>query len=120
MKHKWLHTYVWGLLVSWQSKLQKSVSLFSSEAEYIALSEAVKEVLFVAQLFESMQISIKYTVMVKVDNVGTIFMAINIMITSHTKHLDIWYKYVNEYVEDGIFRQFSLSADNDSTILTKN
>ena len=33
--------------VSWQSKLQKNVSLSSSEAEYIALSEAVKEVMFV-------------------------------------------------------------------------
>ena len=42
--------YVLGVPVSWRSKLQKSVSLNSSEVEYIALSEAVKEVMFVVQL----------------------------------------------------------------------
>ena len=85
------------------------------------MSEAVNEVMFVAQLLESMQIMVKYPVMVRVDNVGAIFMASNIMTTSHTKHVDIQYKYVNEYVEDGIVKIiFVKSADNDSDILTKN
>ena len=42
--------YVLGVLVSWQSKSQKSVSLSSSEVEYRTLLEAVKEVMFVVQL----------------------------------------------------------------------
>ena len=59
--------------------------------------------------------------MVRVDNIGAIFVASNITTTSHTKHVDIWYKYVNEYVEDGIVKIiFVKSADNDSDILTKN
>ena len=68
------------------------------------MSEAVKEVMFVVQLLESLQISVKYPVMVRVDNVGAIFIASNIMTTSRTTHVDIWYKYVNEYVEDGIVK----------------
>ena len=48
--------YVLGVPVSCQLKSQKSVSFSSSEAEYIALSEAVREVMLVAQLLESMQI----------------------------------------------------------------
>ena len=83
-----------GAPVSWRSKLQKSVSLSSSEVEYIALSKAVKEVMFVAQLLESIQ----------VDIVGAIFMASNITTTSPTKHVDIRYNYVNEYVEDEIVK----------------
>ena len=79
---------------------QKGVSLFSSEAEYRALSEAVKEIKFVVQLLGSMKISVKHPVMVRMDNVGAIFMASNIRTTCHTKHVDIRYKYVNEYVED--------------------
>ena len=66
--------------------------------------------MFVAQILVSMKITIKYPVM-----------ASNIMTMSHTKHLDIWYKYVYEYVEDGIVKIiFVKSADNDSNILTKN
>ena len=94
--------YVLGLPVSWRSKLNKSVSLSSSETEYIALSEAVKKAVFVLQLLGSMKILVKYPVMVRVDNIGAIFMANNIMTTSHTKHMDTRYKYVNEYVDDGI------------------
>ena len=77
--------------------------------------------MFVAQLLESMRFVVKYPVMVRVDNVGALFMASNIMTTSCTKHVDIWYKYVNEYVEDGIVKIiFVKSGDNDSDILTKN
>ena len=39
------------------------------------MSKAVKDVMFVAQLLESMKIVVKYPVMVSVDNVGAIFMA---------------------------------------------
>ena len=96
-------------------------SLFSSEAEYIALSEAVKEVMFLVQLLGSMEIVVKCPVTVIVGNVGAIFMASNITTTCHTKHVDIRYKYVNEYVEDGVVQiVFVKSADNDSDILSKN
>ena len=41
--------------------------------------------------------------------------------TCHTEHVDIWNKYVNEYVEDGVAEiSFVKSAENDSNILTKN
>ena len=110
--------YVLGVPISWRSKLQKSVSLSSSE--YLALSNAVKEVMFVLQLLGSMQMAVKYPVMVRVDNVGAIFMASNITTTCHTRHFDIRYKYVNECVKDRVVKiVFVKFADNDSDILTK-
>ena len=36
-----------GVPVAWRSKGQRSVTLSSSEAEWIALSEAVKEIMFI-------------------------------------------------------------------------
>ena len=89
--------------------MQISVSLSSSEVEYIALSEAVKEVMIIMQLLGSMKIMVKYPVMLRVDNAGAIFMSSNITTTCHTKHVGIQYKYVNEYVEDGIVKIVFLS-----------
>ena len=58
--------------------------------------------------------------MVRVDNLGAIFMGSNIITTCCTKHVDIRYKYVNEYVEDEAVKLvFVKSADNDGNILTK-
>ena len=77
--------------------------------------------MFVIQLLGSMKIAVKYPVRVRVDNVGAIFVASNITTTYHTKHVDIRYKYVNEYVVEGVVKiVFIKSADNDSGILTKN
>ena len=67
--------YVLDIPVSWRSKSQKSISLSSSEVEHITLTEAVREVMFVPKLLESTQIVVKYPVMVRVDNIGAIFMA---------------------------------------------
>ena len=51
--------------------------------------------------------------MVRVGNVGAIFMASNITTTSCTMYVDIMHKYVNEYVEDGAVKIiFVKSTDN--------
>ena len=47
-------------------------------------------------------------------------MASNVIITCHIKHVDIRYKYVNEYVDEGVLKKiFAKSADNDSNFLPK-
>ena len=69
------------------------MTLFNSKAEWVALSEAVKDVMFVIQLMASMKISFKLPVTTRDDYVGAIFMASNITNTSCTKHMDIRYKY---------------------------
>ena len=71
-----------GALVCLQWKLQKSVSLSGSEVEYIALSEVFKEGMFMIQLLGSMKILVKYPFMVRVDNIGAIFVASNNTTTS--------------------------------------
>ena len=61
--------YVLCVPVSWGSKYPISVALSSSEAEWVALSEAAKEVMFMIQLLGSMKISVKLPIMIRVDNV---------------------------------------------------
>ena len=92
--------YVPVVLISWQSKAQRSVMLSSSEAEWVALSESV----FMIKLCGSMKISVKLPVMVKVNNLGTTFLASYITTTLNTKHIDIKYKCVNEYVKDKVVK----------------
>ena len=49
-----------------------------------SILKAIKEVMFMIQLLQSMKVSVKHPVMVRVNNMGTIFMVGNITITSHT------------------------------------
>ncbi len=60
-----------------------------SEAKYVALSKAAKEVNFMAQVMMSMGIPVKLPIIVHVDNVGAIFMSENVTTSQRTKHVDI-------------------------------
>ena len=86
--------YDLGVLVSWRSKAWKSITLLNSEAEWVALLVAVKEVML--QLLRSMKISVKHPVTLRVDNVEMIFVKGSISATSDTKYVEMKYKCVNK------------------------
>ena len=107
--------------IVWKSKQQSSVTLSSTEAEYVALSEAAKEIKFISQALVSLGMKVQYPIIVKVDNVGAIFMSENITATNRTRHIDARYHFVHELVEDGVILiQFVRTKDNKADPYTKN
>jgi hypothetical protein len=107
--------------ILWKSKSQQSVSLSSSEAEYYAMSEAVKDVKFVVHILEDLGIKVEMPITIKVDNIGAIFMAENMSTNSRTKHIHTRYHFIREYVEvGGIKIVFVKTIDNKADPLTKN
>ncbi|MGL4341755.1 MAG: reverse transcriptase domain-containing protein, partial [Lactococcus lactis] len=113
--------FLLGVPILWRSKLQRVVSLSSSEAEYYALSEAAKDVKFIAQILSSVGIKYKQPIIINVDNVGAIFMAENASANGKTKHIDIRYHYVREFIMDNFIKIiFVKSADNKADVFTKN
>ena len=64
--------YFCGFPVAWKSKSMKSVVLSTTEVEYVAVSEVVKEIKFLYQMLRSMEIKVTLPIKVLVDNVGAI------------------------------------------------
>lgn len=58
------------------------------------LSEVAKEIKFIYYVLTSMGITIKLPIVIRVDNVGAIFMGNNMAILDHKKHMDISYHFV--------------------------
>ena len=113
--------YLHGCLVSWKSRAMKTHALSSTEAEYIAMSEVVCEILFVRQILEFFGKKVDYPIVVNCDNVGAIFLAHNAKTSNRTKHIDIKTHFIREYVEKGVVKiVFVGSEDNDADIWTKN
>ena len=113
--------FLCGVPVMWRSKSQKVVSLSSSEAEFYACAEAVKEVPFIAQILLFMGIQIELPVQVWIDNVGAIFMSENVSSSTRTRHMDTRWWYVNQLQEQGMVKvNFVPTKDNVSDIGTKN
>ena len=77
----------------------KSVVLSTREAEYMALSEVVKELKFIVELLQTMNIEVELPITVYVGNVGATWLSNNRTNSDRTKHIDIRTAYVKEYQE---------------------
>ena len=69
--------YFCGMPIAWRSKVMKSVVLSTTEAEYMALSEVVKELKFIVQLLQTMNITVELPITAHVDNDGATWLSNN-------------------------------------------
>jgi len=87
--------------ISWASKGQKTVALSSCEAEYMALKETVKELLWLKSLFSQIQCLNSYEAKkLFTDSQSAIELAKNPEHHQKTKHIDIQYHFVRENVQN--------------------
>ena len=113
--------YLFDCLISWKSRAMRTHALSSTEAEYIAVSEVLCEILFVRQILEFIGIEIEYPIIIHCDNVGAIFLANNAKVSSRTKHIELKTHFIREYIDKNIVKViFVRSLENNSDVWTKN
>ena len=93
-----------GIPITWQSHRQKGIVISTTKAEYVSLSEVVTTFMFIVMVLQSMEIEVALPITVYVDNIGATFLANNHTTSDCTKHMDISYHLVHEYVEDGMVK----------------
>ena len=107
-------------LISWRSGKQPLVAASSCESEYIALFEATKEALNLRQLFSELTIKPPQTVKLYADNQGAISLSHHPSIHKRTKHINVRYHAVRDYVaNNSIYITYIPSKDNTADMFTK-
>ena len=88
--------------ITWSSKKQISTALSSTEAEYVALSEASREACWLRNLYTELGfLRENVPTLIRGDNDGSIAMARNPQFHKRSKHIDIRWHWIRELVEDG-------------------
>ena len=106
--------------VSWLSKKQATVALSTAEAEYVALSTATQEAIWLRRLLADVGEPPEGPTEIYEDNQGAISMAKNPVGHARTKHIDIRYHFVREGVQDGAIALKYIATDEMiADILTK-
>ena len=95
-----------GGAISWMSKKQAIVALSTSEAEYVALSSATQEAVWLRRLLVDLRTAPKEPTVLMEDNQGAIAIARNPISHARTKHIDIRYHYVYEALQEGTIDLF--------------
>ena len=93
-----------GGAVSWSSKRQDTISLSTTEAEYIALTHAAKEAIWFKNLLSEIFAPITTPIQINSNNQSAIALAKDDRFHARTKHIDIRYHFIRYVVEEGKVR----------------
>lgn len=81
------------------SRTQRTVTLSSTEADYVAMGEVVKDVLFIRGILKCIQPQVKRNcTIVYEDNEGANSLANNTLSSSSSKHIDVRHHLLRELV----------------------
>ena len=91
-----------GACVCWFSRTQKCVTLSTSEAEYVAHGDAVKELLFLRQVWHFMSPGKGMPCFsIFEDNQGAVQLSQNTVSNSNSKHIGVRHHVLRELVRQG-------------------
>ena len=118
-----------GPAISWKSKRQATVALSSCESEYIALTHATQEALYLSQLLKDFipeksprptVIKHSKSIQINADNQGAIRLSRNPVHHSRSKHFDIKYHFIRDSIQSKkIDTVYVPSEENIADMMTK-
>lgn len=108
-----------GNTISWKSGLQRVVALSITESEYMALTEAVKEAVWLKGLMMEFGYD-QEAVEIYCDSQSAIALSKNNVHHERTKHIDVKCHYIRDIISNGTVEVLKISTEkNPADIFTK-
>lgn len=110
-----------GGAISWQCKKQEVVALSTCESEFMALTEAIKELIWIKRIFIDLKQEDKLgNLIIYADNQAAIKLSSNSTYHSTTKHIQRKYFFIRDEIDRyKINLKYIESKDNAADFLTK-
>jgi Reverse transcriptase (RNA-dependent DNA polymerase)/gag-polypeptide of LTR copia-type len=105
---------VFGAPVSWSSKKQDVVAISTTESEYYALTETIREVIWLKELLANFQIIVQLPIPVFMDSQSCIKMVTNEKFSNRTKHIAVRFQFAKD-----IELKYVSTENNIADMLTK-
>ena len=107
--------------VSWKSRLQPVVALSSTEAEYITITAAAQEGIWLRRVMGELGFEQVGATNLAVDNEGAIALSENPQAHPRTKHIRLRYHFIRQQVQENIIKPHYVSThENIADVFTKN
>jgi hypothetical protein len=109
-----------GACISWNSSLQRIVARSTTEAEIIALSDAVLEAIWLRKFVNEITLDENNTIVLREDNDGCIHTFKNGALSRKTKHIEIRLEHVRDLLAKKIIQiNYIPSGENLADLFTK-
>ena len=108
-----------GGAISWKSSLQSVVALLTTKAEYIALTEVVKEAIWLRRLVYELGFK-QEVIKVNCDSSSVIQLSKNPKYHERTKHIDVRMHFIRDEISKGVVNVVKVRSEvNLADMLTK-
>lgn len=108
-----------GNIIDWSSRKQNAISGSSTESEYIAMSEGLKDALSFKNLLAEMKVPISYINAIG-DNCSALTLAAHNTQHRRTKHIDIRFHFIRNLVDrKEVKLNYTNTTTNIADLLTK-
>ena len=111
---------VFNSTVCWTSKRQDVVAISTTESEYYALAETVREIKWLKALLEDFNIYVRDSIPIYIDSQSCMKMIENEKFSNRTKHIDVRFHFAKEEIMNGNIKLvYEPTASNIADMLTK-
>ncbi|QRV81847.1 Gag-Pol polyprotein/retrotransposon [Ceratobasidium sp. AG-Ba] len=118
--HSGFVTIMAGAAVSHSSKKQGLVTTSLTEAEYVGMGHAAKEGVWITWMLSDLGVPLREPITIFADNQSSMLLSDSEKLSSRTKHVDVQYHFVREYVTQGKCRfEWVPMKLNTADVLTK-
>lgn len=90
-----------GGIISWMCRKQTCVALSSTEAEFVALSEACQEAIWIRKVLLDLNQAVKSPTLIYEDNQSCLKLISGEKLSNRTKHIDTKKHFVRSHVDNG-------------------
>ena len=88
-------------VVVWSNKKQPTMALSSTKVEYRGTTVATYEAIWLRRLLQDLRIEVPTLISIYCDNINSMQLAKNPLFHSRTKHNEVHYHFVREWVLNG-------------------
>src|SRR5579863_5259083 len=85
--------------ISWSSRKQKTMAQNTTEAEYMAMTDAANQAAWYRSFLREIGYSVDNPILIHGDNKGAIDLALNPVTGRRSKHIDIKHHVIHEYID---------------------
>lgn len=108
-----------GAVISWEARKQRTASLSSTKSEYLAISEATKEALYLKELLNEIGIRCE-SIRLYNDSQSAQKLANSSGFHSRTKHIDVRHHFIRQKQQNGdICLEYMPTEKMPADVLTK-
>ena len=100
--------------ISWSAKKQPIITLSSTEAEYVALTHAAKDILWIHKLLKEFSFlhNLSLPTVLYCDNQGAIRLSKDATFHGHTKHIDVHFHFICQTITSGNIEIIYIPTEN--------